>query len=134
MNTEKKLRVLITKVGLDCHDRGAKIVAAGLKEEGMEVIYLGRYQTPKNVVQAALQEDVDVIGVSCHCGEHLSLVPKILELLQDSKASHIPVVLGGSIPQEDVGTLKVLGIGEVFLSGSSLKQIAQSLRKLIPEM
>ena len=127
----KKIRVLITKVGLDSHDRGAKVVSTALREAGIEAIYLGRFQTPEGIVRAALQEDVDVIGVSCHCGEHLSLVPQILSLLKENKAEHLPLILGGVIPKEDIPDLKALGVKEVFLSGSDSEEISRFVREVV---
>lgn len=127
---EHRIRALITKVGLDSHDRGAMIVATALRNAGTEVIYLGRYHTPESIVKTALQEDVDIIGVSCHCGEHLNLIPKILDILRENKMEHIPLILGGVIPREDIPGLKARGVKEVFLTGSTSDQIVQYIKEL----
>ena len=127
---EHRIRALITKVGLDSHDRGAMIVATALRNAGTEVIYLGRYHTPVSIVKTALQEDVDIIGVSCHCGEHLNLIPKILDILRENKMEHIPLILGGVIPREDIPGLKAGGVKEVFLTGSTSDQIVQYIKEL----
>ncbi len=118
MNEDKKIKVLISKLGLDGHDRGAKVVASLFREAGMEVIYLGLYQTPENVVQAALEEDVDVIGLSCLSGEHLTFAPEVTKILQGKKIKDVLVVVGGVVPREDIPEMKNLGIDEVFTAGS----------------
>lgn len=125
----RKIRVLITKVGLDSHVRGAKVVAKTLRDAGMEVVYMGSFQTPESIVEAALQEDVDVIGVSCHCGEHLTLVPVIVGLLKE-RAEDIPVIIGGVIPREDIPDLKKIGIKEVFLTGARSGEIVSYIETL----
>ena len=109
------IRVLVAKVGLDGHDRGVKVVARTLRDAGMEVIYTGLHRTPEEVVSAAVQEDVHVIGISCLSGAHMTLVPRLLELLTNAGASDIPVVVGGVFPDEDVPLMKRLGIAEVVL-------------------
>jgi len=123
-----KIKVLITKVGLDSHDRGAKVITAFLREAGMEVVYLGRHQTPEGIVKAAIHEDVDVIGVSCLCGEHLPLVPKIVELLRENSARHIPVIVGGVIPREDIPIVRNAGVSEVFLPGTPVNKIVEYIQ------
>ena len=128
-----KIRVLITKVGLDSHDRGAKVITASLREAGMEVIYLGRHQTPERIVKAAIHEDVDVIGVSCLCGEHLPLVPKVIELLRENSARDIPVIVGGVIPREDIPTLKNAGVSEVFPPGTPMSKLVECIETLVQE-
>lgn len=109
------VRVLVAKVGLDGHDRGAKIVARALRDAGMEVIYTGLHRTPEEVVTAAVQEDVHVIGISCLSGAHMTLVPRLLDLLKSAGAADIPVVLGGVFPDDDVPLMKQLGVAEVVL-------------------
>src|SRR3990167_2011015 len=108
--TEKKIRVLIAKPGLDGHDRGAKVIARSLRDAGMEVIYTGLRQTPEMIADAALQEDVDAIGLSILSGAHLALVPRILEVLQAQGMAQLPVLIGGIIPDDDVPTLKAMGV------------------------
>ncbi len=130
MSLNRKNRVLITKVGLDSHVRGAKLVAKALRDAGMEVVYLGSFQSPESIVEAALQEDVDVIGVSCHCGEHLTLVPLVLDLLKKKNIEDIPVIAGGVIPREDVPDLKAKGIADVFLTGTRLDDIVEYIDRL----
>ena len=120
---EKRIRVLIAKPGLDGHDRGAKIIARALRDAGMEVIYTGLRQTPEMVVEAAIQEDVDAIGVSLHSGAHMTLIPRILELLKQRNATDIVVFGGGIIPQDDARELKKLGVVEIFGPGTSLQSI-----------
>lgn len=107
------IRVLVAKIGLDGHDRGAKVVARALRDAGMEVIYTGLHRTPEEVVTAALQEDVDVVGISCLSGAHMTLVPRILDLMKLAGADDIPVVVGGVFPDDDVPLMKQLGIAEV---------------------
>ncbi len=126
-----KIRVLMSKIGLDGHDRGAKVVASLLREAGMEVVYLGMYQTPENIIRAAIQEDVDVIGVSTLSGEHLTLVPKLVELLRKEKLDHMLLVVGGVIPVEDVPMLKGLGVDEVFPAGTLTATIIDSVNKAL---
>ena len=125
---DKKIRVLIAKPGLDGHDRGAKVVARALRDAGMEVIYTGLRQTPEMIVEAALQEDVAVIGLSILSGAHMALMPRVLELLRASQLSDIRVFVGGIIPAEDVAALKSLGVTDVFGPGTSTETIAQSVR------
>ena len=129
MVAEKKIRILMSKVGLDGHDRGIKVISAYLKEAGMEVVYLGRFQTPETIVNAAVQEDVDIIGVSCLDGEHLPFTPKILGLLKKYKTD-IPIMVGGVIPKKDVCTLKKMGVSGVFTPGTSLKDIVEHIRNI----
>lgn len=111
--TEFPIRVLVAKIGLDGHDRGAKVVARALRDAGMEVIYTGLHRTPEEVVTAALQEDVDVVGISCLSGAHMTLVPRLLDLLKRAGADDIPVVVGGVFPDDDVPVMKQLGVAEV---------------------
>ncbi len=127
-----KKRILIAKVGLDGHDRGAKVVARALKNAGYEVIYTGIRQSPEQVVETALQEDVDLIGLSCLSGAHIPLFKRVMELLKEYNLN-IPVFCGGTIPPDDVPVLKKMGIAEVFGPGSSLKLIVEKVRKLLGE-
>lgn len=121
--SERKLRILIAKPGLDGHDRGAKVVARALRDGGFEVIYTGLHQTPEQIVETAIQEDVDAIGLSCLSGAHMTLFPKVTGLLKERGINDIIVTGGGIIPQEDVSKLKELGIAEVFGPGTPLKNI-----------
>lgn len=125
MNIDKKIRVLAAKPGLDGHDRGVKVVASALMEAGMEVIYTGLRQTPVQIVEAAIQEDVDVIALSILSGAHDYLFPKIMELLREKKAADILVIGGGIIPDEDIASLKEAGIAEIFGPGTSTREIVQ---------
>ena len=114
----RTIRVVVAKVGLDGHDRGAKIIARALRDAGMEVIYTGLHQTPEQVVEAAIQEDADAIGISILSGAHMTLVPKIMDLLAENEADDILVFVGGTIPKGDIKKLKELGVGEVFTPGT----------------
>ncbi len=127
----KKIRVLIAKPGLDGHDRGAKIVARALRDAGMEVIYTGLRQTPEQIVNAALQEDVDVIGLSILSGAHLSLVSSIIELLKKNKMEDVLVLLGGIIPDVDIPKVKEMGVAEIFLPGTPTNEIVNYITKMI---
>jgi methylmalonyl-CoA mutase C-terminal domain/subunit len=122
---DRKIRVLIAKVGLDGHDRGAKVVAASLRDAGMEVIYTGLRKTPEMIVEAAIQEDADAIGVSILSGAHMTIFPKILRLLKERGAEDILLFGGGVIPEKDVEELKKMGVGELFTPGAPLKQITE---------
>jgi methylmalonyl-CoA mutase C-terminal domain/subunit len=124
------IRVLIAKPGLDGHDRGAKIIARALRDSGMEVIYAGLRQTPETIVESAIEEDVDLIGLSCLSGAHMALFPRVLRLLKQRKVSDVPVFAGGIIPDEDVKALRKIGIKAVFGPGSSLKEIVATARRL----
>ncbi len=119
----RRIKVLVAKLGLDGHDRGAKVVARALKDAGLEVIYTGIRQTPEQVVETAIQEDVDVIGVSILSGAHIPLMKKLMELLREKGLDDVPVLLGGTIPIPDIPKLKELGIRNIFLPGTSLKEI-----------
>lgn len=125
----KKIRVLIAKPGLDGHDRGAKVVARALRDAGMEVIYTGLHQTPEMIVEAAIQEDVDVVGLSCLSGAHMTLFPRVVELLREKGAGDILVTAGGIIPDEDVPKLKEAGIAATFGPGTSLEEIIEFHKK-----
>ena len=123
MNTQRKVRVLATKPGLDGHDRGIKVVASALMDAGMEVIYTGLRQTPRQIVEAAIQEDVDVIAMSILSGAHDYLFPKVMDLLKEKGISDILVIGGGIIPDEDIPMLKSCGIAEIFGPGTSTRDI-----------
>ena len=128
---ERRIRVLVAKPGLDGHDRGAKVVARALRDAGMEVVYTGLRQTPEMVVEAALQEDVDVIGLSILSGAHMALAPRVLELLEENEMSDVPVFLGGIIPNDDIPTLKEMGILDVFGPGTSTEVIVNRIRDAV---
>jgi methylmalonyl-CoA mutase C-terminal domain/subunit len=122
-NSAKRIRILVAKPGLDGHDRGARVIARAYRDAGFEVIYTGLHQTPEQIVAAAVQEDVDLIGLSVLSGAHMSLFKRVLELLKANKAGDVIVIGGGIIPEEDVPKLKKLGIKEIFLPGTSLDKI-----------
>jgi len=124
-----KIRVLMAKPGLDGHDRGVKVVARALRDAGMEVIYTGLHQTPEEIVETAIQEDVDVIGLSCLSGAHMTLFPKVIEMLHERGVKDVLVTAGGIIPEEDIPKLKEAGIAEVFGPGTSLKEIVEFTKK-----
>ncbi|MGD1120342.1 MAG: cobalamin B12-binding domain-containing protein [Dehalococcoidales bacterium] len=128
--THKKIRVLIAKPGLDGHDRGAKVVARALRDAGMEVIYTGIRQTPEMIVQAALQEDVDVIGLSCLSGAHLELFGDVMQGLGEKGLDSMAVLAGGIIPEEDIPALEKMGIKAVFGPGTKTSEIAETIKKL----
>jgi methylmalonyl-CoA mutase C-terminal domain/subunit len=128
---EAPIRVLVAKVGLDGHDRGARVVARCLRDAGMDVIYTGLHRTPEEVVAAALQEDVDVIGISILSGAHMTLVPRVLQLMHDAGADDTLLVVGGVIPDEDVPELRALGAAEVFLQETPPDQIVLRIRALV---
>jgi len=129
MPAEKKIRVLVAKPGLDGHDRGAKVIARALRDAGMEVIYTGLRQTPEMVVQAALQEDVDVIGLSILSGAHNAIMPRVMELLRQNKMDDVLVVIGGIIPDQDIPGLKQAGVAGIFLPGTPMNEIVEFIRK-----
>ncbi len=126
---DKKIRVLIAKAGLDGHDRGAKVIAAALRDAGMEIIYTGLRQTPEMIVEAALQEDVDVIGISVLSGAHMTLFPKILNLMKEKGLNDVLLTGGGIIPEEDIKELKKKGVGELFTPGAPTSSIAEYIKK-----
>ena len=128
---DSKLRILVAKPGLDGHDRGAKIIARALRDAGMEVVYTGLHQTPEMIVSAAIQEDVDAIGMSIMSGAHLTLFPAVLELLRKQKADDVLVFGGGIIPDEDIPRLKQAGVAEIFTPGSSTQDIVKWIRENI---
>jgi methylmalonyl-CoA mutase C-terminal domain/subunit len=128
----QKIRVVIAKPGLDGHDRGAKIIARALRDAGMEVIYTGLHQTPEQIVETAIQEDADAVGISILSGAHMTLVPRILELLRAQGAEDVIVVVGGTIPGDDITELKTLGVAEVFTPGAPTQEIVDFLRGKVP--
>ncbi|MCS7006793.1 MAG: cobalamin B12-binding domain-containing protein [Gaiellaceae bacterium] len=128
----RKIRVVIAKPGLDGHDRGAKIIARALRDAGMEVIYTGLHQTPEQIVETAIQEDADAVGVSILSGAHMTLVPRILEGLRQRGADAVLVVVGGTIPADDAEELKALGVAEVFGPGARTGEIVDFLRGAVP--
>jgi len=125
----KKIRVLIAKPGLDGHDRGAKVVARALRDAGMEVIYTGLRQTPEQIVETAIQEDVDVIGLSILSGAHTHIFPKVMELLKENDIKDIMVMGGGVIPEEDIPELKKVGIAEIFTPGTDTRDIIKFIKE-----
>ena len=127
--SERRIRVLIAKPGLDGHDRGAKVIARALRDAGMDVIYTGLRQTPEMIAEAAQQEDVDVIGLSILSGAHMALAPRVLELLRANGQGDVPVLIGGIIPGEDVPALKALGIAEAFGPGTSTETVVEAVRQ-----
>jgi len=124
-----QIRILVSKCGLDGHDRGARVVARGLRDEGFEVIYLGLFQTPQSIVEAAIQEDVDAIGISSHNAAHMTIFPRVLDLLRQGGAGDILLTGGGIIPKEDVAELRSKGTGELFGPGTPVKEFADYIRR-----
>src|SRR5688572_10680954 len=125
---DQRIRVLVAKPGLDGHDRGAKVIARAMRDAGMEVIYTGLRQTPEMIVNAALQEDVQVIGLSILSGAHNAIVPRVLELLREKKMTDVAVIVGGIIPDDDAEKLKQMGVAQVFQPGASLEGIVEFIR------
>jgi methylmalonyl-CoA mutase C-terminal domain/subunit len=125
----RPIRVVIAKPGLDGHDRGAKVIARALRDAGFEVIYTGLHQTPDQIVETAIQEDADAIGISILSGAHMTLVPRILDLLRDNGAEDVLVVVGGTIPKDDAAALEPLGVARVFTPGAPLSGIVDFLRE-----
>jgi methylmalonyl-CoA mutase, C-terminal domain len=128
----RKIRVVIAKPGLDGHDRGAKIIARALRDAGMEVIYTGLHQTPEQIVETAIQEDADAVGISILSGAHMTLVPRILAGLRENGIDDVLVVVGGTIPKDDVRALKEQGVAEVFTPGAPMSDIVEFLRANVP--
>ena len=126
---DKKIRVLVAKAGLDGHDRGAKVIAAALRDAGMEVIYTGLRQTPEMIIEAAIQEDVDVIGISILSGAHMTILQKIKNLMNEKGLDDVLLTGGGIIPEEDIKKLKDIGVGELFTLGASTKNIAGYIKE-----
>ncbi len=130
---DSRIRVLVAKPGLDGHDRGAKVIARALRDAGMEVVYTGLRQTPEMIVNAALQEDVQVIGLSILSGAHNAIVPRVMELLQQKEMTDVVVIVGGIVPDEDAAELKRQGVGAVFQPGSSLRNIVEFIRGAVKQ-
>ena len=128
----RRIRVVIAKPGLDGHDRGAKVIARALRDAGMEVIYTGLHQTPEQIVETAIQEDADAVGISILSGAHMTLVPRILEGLRENGVDDVLVVVGGTIPREDVEELKKQGVAEIFTPGAPVSEIVEFLRANVP--
>ena len=126
--TDRKIRVVVAKPGLDGHDRGAKIIARALRDAGMEVIYTGLHQTPEQIVETVIQEDADAVGLSILSGAHMTLVPRILALMSEQQIDDVVVTVGGTIPADDVAELKGLGVAEVFTPGASAEQAIEFIR------
>lgn len=132
MSPQKRLRILIAKVGLDGHDRGARIVARGYRDAGFEVVYTGVHQTPEQIASAAIQEDVDLVGLSCLSGAHMHLFTEVMRQLKENGAGDIPVIGGGIIPEDDITRLKEAGIREIFLPGTPISEIIKRTKKSYP--
>jgi methylmalonyl-CoA mutase C-terminal domain/subunit len=128
----RKIRVVVAKPGLDGHDRGAKIIARALRDAGMEVIYTGLHQTPEQIAETAIQEDADAVGLSILSGAHMTLVPRVVELLKGQGAEDVVVVVGGTIPNDDIPELKELGVSEVFTPGAPVQAIIDYIREKAP--
>jgi methylmalonyl-CoA mutase, C-terminal domain len=129
--TEPAIRVLIAKPGLDGHDRGAKVIARALRDTGFEVVYTGLRQTPEMIAEAALQEDVDVVGLSILSGAHMALVPRIREVMDAHELGDVPIILGGIIPEEDRAALQALGVAAIFGPGAVTEEIAARIREIV---
>ena len=130
---QRKIRVLVGKPGLDGHDRGAKVVAAALRDAGMEVIYTGLHQTPEQIVAAVVQEDADAVGLSIHSGAHMTLFPRVVELLRERGADDVVVFGGGIIPRDDIVLLKQQGVAEIFTPGTPTQKIVEWLRAALDQ-
>jgi methylmalonyl-CoA mutase, C-terminal domain len=126
--TARKIRVVVAKPGLDGHDRGAKIIARALRDAGMEVIYTGLHQTPEQIAETVIQEDADAVGLSILSGAHMTLVPRVVELLKEQGVDDVLVTVGGTIPTDDVPELKKLGVAEVFTPGAATDEIVEFIR------
>jgi methylmalonyl-CoA mutase, C-terminal domain len=129
--TQRKIRVVVAKPGLDGHDRGAKIIARALRDAGMEVIYTGLHQTPEQIVETVIQEDADAVGLSILSGAHMTLVPRIVELLKEQDIDDVLVTVGGTIPTDDIAPLKELGVAEVFTPGAPTQAIIDFIRSSV---
>ena len=126
--SNRKIRVVVAKPGLDGHDRGAKIIARALRDAGMEVIYTGLHQTPEQIVETVIQEDADAVGLSILSGAHMTLVPRVVELLKEQDAGDVLVTVGGTIPNQDIPQLKQLGVAEVFTPGAGTQEIIDFIK------
>jgi methylmalonyl-CoA mutase C-terminal domain/subunit len=129
--SDRKIRVVVAKPGLDGHDRGAKIIARALRDAGMEVIYTGLHQTPEQIAATVIQEDADAIGLSILSGAHMTLVPRVVELLREQGAEDVVLTVGGTIPNDDVPELKKLGVAEIFTPGASTDEIVEFIRNAV---
>jgi methylmalonyl-CoA mutase C-terminal domain/subunit len=129
--SRRKIRVVVAKPGLDGHDRGAKIIARALRDAGMEVIYTGLHQTPEQIAETVIQEDADAVGLSILSGAHMTLVPRVVKLLEEKQAGDVIVIVGGTIPGDDIPELKKLGIAEVFTPGASTQDIIDFVRNAV---
>jgi methylmalonyl-CoA mutase C-terminal domain/subunit len=129
----RKIRVVVAKPGLDGHDRGAKIIARALRDAGMEVIYTGLHQTPEQIVETVLQEDADAVGLSILSGAHMTLVPRVIELLREQDAGDVIVTVGGTIPNQDIPELKELGVAEVFTPGAPTQAIIEFIESAVED-
>ena len=127
----RKIRVVIAKPGLDGHDRGAKIIARALRDAGMEVIYTGLHQTPEQIVETAVQEDADAVGISILSGAHMTLVPRVLELLREQGVDDVVITVGGTIPAQDIPELKALGVAGVFTPGATTGSVVEFIRGVV---
>jgi methylmalonyl-CoA mutase C-terminal domain/subunit len=132
-STQRKIRVVVAKPGLDGHDRGAKIIARALRDAGMEVIYTGLHQTPEQIVETVIQEDADAVGLSILSGAHMTLVPRIVALLREQGIDDVLVTVGGTIPHDDIAPLKQLGVAEVFTPGAPTQDIIDFIRSAVAE-
>jgi methylmalonyl-CoA mutase C-terminal domain/subunit len=132
MSPARKIRVVIAKAGLDGHDRGAKIIARALRDAGMEVIYTGLHQTPEQIVETAIQEDADAVGISILSGAHMTLIPRVLERLKENGVDDVLVLVGGTIPKPDIDELKRQGVAEVFTPGAPVSEIVDYLKSHVP--
>jgi methylmalonyl-CoA mutase cobalamin-binding domain/chain len=130
---QPSIRVLLAKVGLDGHDRGVKVVARTLRDAGMDVIYTGLHRTPEEVVSSAIQEDVDILGISLLSGAHMTICPRVVELLRERGADDIIVVVGGVVPDEDIPALRQIGVSEILLQDTAPRQIVERLTRLVEE-
>jgi methylmalonyl-CoA mutase cobalamin-binding domain/chain len=128
---KRKIRVVVAKPGLDGHDRGAKIIARALRDAGMEVIYTGLHQTPEQIVETVIQEDADAVGLSILSGAHMTLVPRVTELLERKGAGEVVVIAGGTIPHDDIAELKQIGVAEVFTPGASTQEIVEFVQAAV---
>jgi methylmalonyl-CoA mutase C-terminal domain/subunit len=126
--SRRKIRVVVAKPGLDGHDRGAKIIARALRDAGMEVIYTGLHQTPEQIAETVIQEDADAVGLSILSGAHMTLVPRVTQLLKEKDAQDVVVILGGTIPGDDIPELKAAGVAEIFTPGASTQEIIEFVR------